>query len=197
METLCLPATFPGPYRCIHIAQFENVKNGEALREALISASKTPEHSEARQKMDYAFLDARCLVSKHQIHTACVEAIVASLRINARDGGVMGLKTPSIHSEILWTLNPNNNIADALRRFGVSGATKTLLLVHVCASAPEGKELQTIVRAMEALVDGDLRTQGISLALDPHSASTLLPPPEPNWKEIKMMYKLQDSPAHS
>ena len=43
--------------------------------------------------------------------TAVVEAIVASERV--RNDAPVGLKTPSIHSEILWTLNPNNNVCCA------------------------------------------------------------------------------------
>lgn len=112
METVRLPAAWAhGAYERVYVAQFAHVRNGAALKDALIAASKSPENSDERRRMDYAFVDARLLVSRAQLLTAVVEAIVASERV--RNDAPVGLKTPSIHSEILWTLNPNNNVCCA------------------------------------------------------------------------------------
>jgi len=115
METIYLPAVFPDDYRCVYIAQFDHVKNGSELRHALVQASKTPMHSDERRKMDMAFVDARLVCSRQQLITAILQAIVGAQRRDIKREeleplAITGLKTPSIHSDILWTLNPNNNV---------------------------------------------------------------------------------------
>ncbi|WFD02619.1 hypothetical protein MOBT1_001300 [Malassezia obtusa] len=169
METIRLPPALGRAHERVYMAQFANVRNGAALKDALIAASKTPENSDERRRMDYAFVDARLILSRQQLLTAVIEALVASERI--RGDAPVGFKTPSIHSEILWTLNPNNNIADALRRFGVAKDTSTLLLVHVASAPPTGPDPVALVAAMDELVDGDLVTSGIALPGDAELAS--------------------------
>lgn len=112
METIRLPPALGRAHERVYMAQFANVRNGAALKDALIAASKTPENSDERRRMDYAFVDARLILSRQQLLTAVIEALVASERI--RGDAPVGFKTPSIHSEILWTLNPNNNVRTAL-----------------------------------------------------------------------------------
>ncbi|WFD25496.1 hypothetical protein MNAN1_000456 [Malassezia nana] len=152
METVTLPTAFPAAYRRVYLAKFEHVTNGGALKEALVAASKTPPDSAERKRLDFAFLDARLVVSRQQLLTAVVQAIVASNRLSSRTDAQVGMKTPSIHSEILWTLHPSHNIADALRQFGVSATTETLILVHVGALPPVGPDPAALVRHMDALV---------------------------------------------
>ncbi|WFD29402.1 hypothetical protein MSPP1_000411 [Malassezia sp. CBS 17886] len=167
METVTLPAAFPAAWRCIYLAQFDHVRNGGQLRDALIAASRTPPGSADRARMDYAFVDARLILSTRQLLTACIQAMAAAQRRRSVvDETQVGFKTPSVHSEILWTLNPNNNIADALRRFGVSAATETLILVRVAGAPPHGVAPQVLVDEMAALVDGVLCTDGLRLPLD-------------------------------
>ncbi|WFC93930.1 hypothetical protein MBRA1_000556 [Malassezia brasiliensis] len=210
METVRLPAAWAhGAYERVYVAQFAHVRNGAALKNALIAASKAPENSDERRRMDYAFVDARLLVSRAQLLTAVVEAIAASERV--RKGEKVGLKTPSIHSEVLWTLNPNNNIADALRRFGVSASTETLVLVHIARAPPQGPDPVEVVSAMDALVDGELCTGGLALPGDAarttpsdvgaatntdtaeHSLAHLtLAEPALDWKALSKVYKLHD-----
>ena len=113
METVQLPAVFPAGCRRVHLAQFENVANGCALRDALVAASRTEDGSVERARMDYAFVDTRYVVSRRQLLTAVVQAIAAAERRAMRGDNPdapVGYKTPTIHSEILWTLNPNNNV---------------------------------------------------------------------------------------
>jgi len=83
-------------------------------------------------------------------------------------------------------------VADALRRFGVSSTTRTLVLVRV---APE--DAPPSVDDMVALVDGSLRMDGPALPLDAagqlHRLS--LDDAPIDWKELGKVYKLQDSPV--
>lgn len=107
-----MPDAFPDAFKCVYMAQFEDVKNGVELREALIAASKTPDGSEERARMDLAFIDARLVHSRQQLMTAIMQAMIGAMRRDVKGDGEadVGLKTPSIHSDILWTLNPNNNV---------------------------------------------------------------------------------------
>lgn len=97
-----------------------------------------------------------------------------------RPDAEVGLKTPSIHSDLLWTLHSNNNIAEALRRFGVSRTTRSLILVRVAPPLDAGE----LVQHMTQLVDGTLQTRGLSL-----------PSPALAWSELGTAYKIQDTPA--
>lgn len=180
METVYLPDAFPSAYRCVYMAQFEGVKNGGELRDALIRASKADDDEE-RRRVDFAFVDARLVQSRQQLMTAITQAIVGAMRRDPKDPeSEVGLKTPSIHSDILWTLHSNNNIAEALRRFGVSSTTSTLILVRVAPPQDAGE----LVQHMSQLVDGTLQTSGLSL-----------PSPALAWKDLGKTYKIQDTQA--
>lgn len=41
------------------------------------------------------------------------------------------LRTKTVHSEVLWALNPTNNISEAIRRYGVSDTTRALVVVRI------------------------------------------------------------------
>lgn len=97
----------------------------------------------------------------------------------------------------------DRQIADALRRFGVSATTRTLVLLRVCAAPPEGPEPEAVLAEMCALVDGRLRTDGLQLGVDAaedvsEGAARQLSldeqAPQPDWGELVKVYKLQDTP---
>lgn len=98
-----LADAFPPQMRRVYARRYKNVKNGAALKDALISAARSTDE-DARRRMDYAFIDGRMLTSQRHLLTACIQAVVASQRAG------VGCKTPSVHSEILWTLSPGNNV---------------------------------------------------------------------------------------
>ena len=93
--------------------------------------------------------------------TAVYHAILAHIQAS--------LRTRTVHSEVLWALNPSNNaspkqsrslwftlttalqITEAIRRYGVSDATKAVLVVRVAGSDSGMRE------KMQAVVDGTLR----------------------------------------
>jgi hypothetical protein len=67
METFTFPQ-FPSPYSRIHITLFQNVKNSSTIRQRLIKASTLPDNVEgekAREKVDFAFLEARLVWPFH------------------------------------------------------------------------------------------------------------------------------------
>lgn len=78
----------------ITIGLFTEVKNAAFLRQQLIDGNTA---------FEYAFLDASILASRTQVLAACFRAIndMASGRMKSRN----------VHSEIVFSLSPNNNVS--------------------------------------------------------------------------------------
>lgn len=94
METISLPHL---PHSPIQVGLFKNVQNAAFLRQQLL---------EGNTDFEYAFLDASVLVSRSHVLAACFRAISDSL--NGR------LKSRNVHSEIVFSLSPNNNVSQCL-----------------------------------------------------------------------------------
>ena len=91
METITLPHLPDSP---IQACLFKNVQNAASLRQQLL---------EGNTDFEYAFLDASVLVSRSHVLAACFRAISDSQ--NGR------LKSRNVHSEIVFSLSPNNNVS--------------------------------------------------------------------------------------
>jgi hypothetical protein len=91
METITLPHLPDSP---IQACLFKNVQNAAFLRQQLL---------EGNTDFEYAFLDASVLISRSHVLAACFRAICDSLN------GC--LKSRNVHSEIVFSLSPNNNVS--------------------------------------------------------------------------------------
>ncbi|KAJ7043843.1 kinase binding protein CGI-121-domain-containing protein [Mycena alexandri] len=136
---------FPAHLSCVHAALYTNVSDSDSLRKRLIAAS-TAEGADGERERDalnFSFIEARLITSVNHLRTAIYQAILAQ----SQDS----LRTKTVHSEIIWALNPTNNISEAMRRYGVSDATTALIVVRIC-----GPELSAehIERDMDAAVKG-------------------------------------------
>ncbi|CRG90195.1 Protein cgi121 [Talaromyces islandicus] len=98
----------------VHIALYKDIKNASSLREQLLSGNVD---------FQYAFIDASVILSRQHIFAAVFRAVHDYL--NDR------LRSHNVHSEIVFSLNPTNNITESFRRFGITDATKDLLVVKV------------------------------------------------------------------
>ncbi|GAM38300.1 hypothetical protein TCE0_033f08915 [Talaromyces pinophilus] len=98
----------------LYIALYKDLKNASFLREQLITGNA---------EFQYAFIDASTILSRQHIFAAVFRAINDYL--NNR------LRSHNVHSEIVVSLGPSNNIAEAFRRFGITDATKDLLVVKL------------------------------------------------------------------
>lgn len=104
------------------------------------------------------------------------------------------LRTKYVHSEILWVLNPSNNvcsyasafdegitnksqISDAIRRFGVSDKTTVLLVVKIHSGLLDKGSRKSILAAMQAVVEGEL----VSLSSLPDFT---------NWTAVKKVQRV-------
>ncbi|KKK24157.1 hypothetical protein P175DRAFT_0498179 [Aspergillus ochraceoroseus IBT 24754] len=104
-----LPSSMP-----VHVALYRDVQNAPYLRQQLLSANAD---------FEYAFIDASMILSRAHALSAVFRAVNDYL--NER------LKSRNIHSEIVFSLSPTNNIADSFRKFGITDTTKSLLIVKV------------------------------------------------------------------
>ncbi|OBZ66541.1 hypothetical protein A0H81_13430 [Grifola frondosa] len=143
----------PTQVSSVSIALFTKVSNAAQLKTRLVQVSllQGAEGDIEREAVNFAFIDARltcrsspCLKICSLIHlqTAIYQAILALVQ--------GALRTKTVHSEILWSLNPSNNITEALRRYGVSDTTTSLFVVRVSSQDSDLQE------RMKAVVSGDL-----------------------------------------
>ncbi|KAJ6511975.1 kinase binding protein CGI-121-domain-containing protein [Mycena vitilis] len=136
---------FPSHLSCVHAALYTNVSDSDSLRKRLLTAS-TAEGSDGERERDavnFSFIEARLITSVNHLRTAIYQAILAESQSS--------LRTKTVHSEIIWALNPTNNISEAMRRYGVSDATTALIVVRI-----GGPELlaENVERDMNAIVKG-------------------------------------------
>ncbi|KAH9853321.1 CGI-121-domain-containing protein [Lenzites betulinus] len=161
----------PTAFSTVHVALYTNVSNSAALRTRIVRASQLegPEGDAEREAVNFAFVDARLICSPLHLQTAVYQAILAQAQ--------GALRTKTVHSEILWALNPTNNITEAIRRYGVSDASTALIVVRI--SSPDLEDVET---QMNAVVEGTL------VPLDDLAQIT-------DWASVKKYYKLNGEPT--
>ncbi|KAJ8517438.1 hypothetical protein ONZ45_g5365 [Pleurotus djamor] len=112
--------SYPHLSRVVYVALFTAVSNAAHLRQRIINAASLTgdEGERERDAVNFAFIDARLITSKLHLQTAIHQAMLADSQGS--------LRTKTVHSEVIWILNPTNNITEALRRYGVSETTTSL-----------------------------------------------------------------------
>ncbi|KAK3693288.1 kinase binding protein CGI-121-domain-containing protein [Podospora appendiculata] len=157
----------------VHLALFHDVTNAAFLHSQLLA--RNPEY-------EYAFIDASAIFSELQLLSAAYRAINAA--------ATSALQTPNVHSEVILSLSPNNNIADAYRRWGISPKTTSLIVIKIIfhdspsfpgpqPSAPE------VWSTISRLVSGT--------PVDPFSDAAVRR--ETDWATVRKYYKLNGVPA--
>ncbi|KAJ8592154.1 CGI-121-domain-containing protein [Rhizopogon salebrosus TDB-379] len=155
----------------VHVALFNDVTNSAAIRSRIIQAARIPgvDGDTEREAINFAFIDARLISSLLHLQTAIYQALLSE--------ALGQLRTKTIHSEILWALNPTNNITEAIRRYGVSDTSTTLIVIRIGFS-----DIPDIQRRMCDIVQGSLVPfQALEQMTD--------------WSTIKKHYKLDTEPA--
>ncbi|TKY86978.1 hypothetical protein EX895_003655 [Sporisorium graminicola] len=226
MESVSLPSTLPSPLQQVHLAHFSNLDpetQSAAIIRRIISASQLPTTTTAeatlqqvqgadaeRAKLDFAFLDPTKLCSKQHVLSAVAQAAVVCARswdedkqaFREGEGSIGGMKSKTPHSEIIYMLNPGNNVGESLKRFGLSPKSTSLLLVKF--SSPSA-DPQAILQSMIDLVSPSNLTSPaaaapdtididqairynhyLSAQTDAAAATTVT-----DWKELNKIYKLQ------
>jgi EKC/KEOPS complex subunit CGI121/TPRKB len=122
MESLAYPHFSSS---AVHVALFVNVTNAAKLRSRIIRAStlQGAQGEAEREAVNFAFVDARLVCYQRRstfidsaikscrsqvtsllhIQTAITQALLAATQNT--------LRTKTVHSEVIWALNPNNNVS--------------------------------------------------------------------------------------
>ncbi|KAI0077604.1 CGI-121-domain-containing protein [Panus rudis PR-1116 ss-1] len=155
MESFYYPQ-HPPESSYVHVALFTNVTNASELRDRLVKAASMagPEGVAEREAVDFAFIDATLVCSTLHLQTAIVSSILAQSQ------GV--LRTKTVHSEILWNLNPTNNISEAIRRYGIAANASNVLVVKVSSRSDSSAVLQGINDVLSGQVTPLSHLQSIS-----------------------------------
>ncbi|MCJ1395196.1 hypothetical protein MMC18_008079 [Xylographa bjoerkii] len=130
------------PDLAVHIALCRELQNAAFLRQQLL---------EGNPEFEYALLDASAILSPTHLHAAIFRA--------ANDHRAQRLKSRNLHSEIVFALSPNNNIAESFRKFGLTPTTTDLLIVKLtpasaAGSADERARAEAVCAHLDAHVDG-------------------------------------------
>ncbi|XP_056434299.1 EKC/KEOPS complex subunit TPRKB [Gadus chalcogrammus] len=120
---------FPG--RTVTLMLFKCVRNPAELRRSAMGGQITA-----------ALINPKMLVDPFQV------IVAANKAVHLQTIGKM--KTRSLNSEIIFNLSPTNNISEAFKRFGISDADDSVLVVLVAT----GAESQTLADIKEK-VDGE------------------------------------------
>ncbi|KAI5790207.1 CGI121 protein [Geopyxis carbonaria] len=146
----------------IHIALFKDVSNAAFLRDQLLAGNEA---------FEYAFIDAATVVSIAHALAAAHQAVHSSILLQKT-------RTRNVHSEIVFSLSPTNNISEAFRRFGVSPTTSTLLCIKV-STATKPFLTDDIWNHLQEVVDGT----PVAFTNDEISSLT-------EWSKVAKNYKI-------
>ncbi|KAK0191588.1 kinase binding protein CGI-121-domain-containing protein [Armillaria mellea] len=129
-----------------HVALYSPVNNASDIRNRIVAAARADGHEgeKERDEMNFAFVDATLITSRLHLETAIYQAILTESQ--------RSLRTKTVHSEILWALNPTNNITEAIRRYGISDKTTSVLVVHISDIGQSSAVQEKLAR----VVDGTL-----------------------------------------
>ncbi|GAW02186.1 CGI-121-domain-containing protein [Lentinula edodes] len=133
-----------------HAMLFYPVSNPDKIKQRIIDAAKSKGHEadEEREAVNFSFIDASLITSRLHLETAINQAILAESQGS--------LRTKTVHSEILFALNPTNNITEAIRRYGVSDTTKALLVVQIMNSSATTASISDVEIKMKKVVNGTI-----------------------------------------
>ncbi|KAF6237368.1 hypothetical protein HO173_004258 [Letharia columbiana] len=102
------------PDLAVHIALYADLQNAPFLRDQLLQGNPD---------FEYALIDATVILSTTHVLAAVFRA--ANDHLNGR------LRSRTVHSEIVFSLGANNNIAQSLRTFGITATTTNLLAIKL------------------------------------------------------------------
>lgn len=96
----------------IDVELYTDVNNSKELREKLLKG-----------QLQCSLIDATCVSCKQHLMAAIYRAL-----LDTNDGH---RRTKNVHSETVFCMSPNNNIMDALTRFGLKEDSKAVYVVRI------------------------------------------------------------------
>ncbi|KAK7549460.1 kinase binding protein CGI-121-domain-containing protein [Phyllosticta citricarpa] len=165
------------PNVAVHAALFDSVANAADLRRHLLDGN--PDY-------EYAFLDVTTILSTTHVLAAVFRAVNDALHNR--------LKSRNVHSEVVFCLSPNNNIAESFRRFGIQDSTRTLLAIKITSTSTASSSSSSSTNPSSSFPS--LPAQSISSHLTANVHGTPLPftdaaiAPFTDLARVRKIYKL-------
>ncbi|KAI0799182.1 kinase binding protein CGI-121-domain-containing protein [Xylaria sp. FL0064] len=179
LETFQLEHT--PPTHSVHVAVFRDVENAAFLHQQLLARNAD---------FEYALIDAGVITSRLQVLSAAFKAITAQV------AGAM--KTPNVHSEMVYALSPASNIAEAYRRHGITPTSRSLVIVKILVTPPSSATESE--RATSSAGTADAKTPLTAQDVEKHLLTHVQGKPLPftdqtlsgltDWGRVRKYYKL-------
>lgn len=139
MSSSHLSFTIPQfPQFKISIHKFSNVTNAAEIKQNLLSGN---------QEYNFAFINSSTIVSSEQL----IAAIYRTLLDYTQDK----IRTKTLHSEVIFSLSPTQNIMDSLKRFGIQDDSKELVVINISENGAKDDYNLQIISGEEVKVDDD------------------------------------------
>lgn len=146
------------PQFTVHLFKFKNVTNSKEIKQNLIKGDK---------RYDFSFINAQTVLSEEQLLSAVYRALL--------DHTQDKIRTKTIHSEVIFSLSPTQNIMDALRRFGIQDDSTDLIVIKIVDSnSQEEFDLGVVEGEQVDITDEDLKSTAILKTIK--KVSTPFPP---------------------
>ncbi|KAI1347497.1 kinase binding protein CGI-121-domain-containing protein [Xylaria sp. FL0043] len=172
------------PTHSVHVAVFRDVENAAFLHQQLLARNAD---------FEYALIDAGVITSRLQVLSAAFKAITAQV------AGTM--KTPNVHSEMVYALSPASNIAEAYRRHGITPTSRSLVIVKVLVTPQSSvTEPTTTTTSAETAGIADAKAPRTAQDVEKHLITHVQGKPLPftdetlseltDWGRVRKYYKL-------
>ncbi|KAI1419380.1 kinase binding protein CGI-121-domain-containing protein [Xylaria sp. FL1777] len=162
------------PTHSVHVAVFRDVENAAFLHQQLLARNAD---------FEYALIDAGVITSRLQVLGAAFRAVTAQV--------AGSMKTPNVHSEMVYDLSPTSNIVEAYRRHGITPTSRALVIVKVLVAPPSSATGTAATDAKAALTAEDVEkhllthVQGKPVPFTDQTLSELT-----DWGRVRKYYKL-------
>ncbi|KAI1279337.1 kinase binding protein CGI-121-domain-containing protein [Xylaria sp. FL0933] len=171
------------PTHSVHVAVFRDVENAAFLHQQLLARNAD---------FEYALIDAGVITSRLQVLSAAFKAITAQV------AGTM--KTPNVHSEMVYALSPASNIAEAYRRHGITPTSRSLVIVKVLVTPQSSVTESTTTTSAETAGTADAKAPLTAQDVEKHLLTHVQGNPLPftdetiseltDWGRVRKYYKL-------
>jgi EKC/KEOPS complex subunit CGI121/TPRKB len=136
---------FPQFDKLIEISLFTEVENAREIQRELLAGNKD---------FDFAFVDSANVTSLEHLRAAIYRALL--------DDQAGQRRTKTIHSEIVFSMSPNNNIMDGLKRFGINAESRAIYVVRVGTTEAELAQAYGFIKSYVQGVELDITEENIN-----------------------------------
>lgn len=139
-----------GEYLELRVPVFEAYVGMAVLVDHAINTATIKDNLiKGNKQYDYAFVNARNIISLEQIYSAYYKVM--------QDSSYNTMKSRTLHTEFIYALSPFKNIMDCLNKFGISKKSDALLILKIVRKEHATERFfQSELDNIKQIVDGEL-----------------------------------------